>query len=81
MIWLLTGVSFLGLPPLPSVPLPYKDNSAPAPVSLVAAAPAPEQATGESTLKSFLSSFVDVSLFLIDKRMSSKGHCLCEFRS
>ena len=35
------GVSFLGLPPLPAVPLPYKDNSAPAPMIAESGALAP----------------------------------------
>ena len=51
------GISFLGLP---AVPLPYKDYSAQAPADTGASAPAPDKATGESTVKSFLESFVNV---------------------
>ena len=60
--WLAAGVSFLGLPPLPAVPLPYKDNSAQAPLTAEsgAEAPAPAAATGAGVVKSFLSSFIDV---------------------
>lgn len=51
------GISFLGLP---AVPLPYKDYSAEAPAETGAQAPSPEKATGQSTVKSFLESFVNV---------------------
>lgn len=62
MLWLAAGVSFLGLPPLPAVPLPYKDNSAQAPMTAEsgAQAPAPATATGAGVVKSFLSTFIDV---------------------
>ncbi len=62
MSWLAAGVSFLGLPPLPAVPLPYRDSTAEAPLSAEsgAMAPAPAAATGEGVVKSFLTSFIDV---------------------
>ena len=51
------GISFLGLP---AVPLPYKDSTATAPAESGALAPAPSQASGQSTVKSFVSSFINV---------------------
>lgn len=59
------GLSFLGLPPLPAVPLPYKDNSAPAPVIAEsgALAPAPSKndyMTGKGLVSSVADTYIQV---------------------
>ena len=61
------GVSFLGLPPLPAVPLPYKDNSAPAPMIAEsgALAPAPSKddfVTGKGLVSSVANTYIQVSV-------------------
>ena len=64
------GISFLGLP---AVPLPYKDYSAVAPSAESSVqAPAPAKASGENTVKSFVSSFIDV-------RILPSEHCTAIF--